>query len=92
MEYRFKQSNKFIKDLKNCKKRGYNLELLSVVINDYLKKGAPLPSNYFDHNLKGQYQDKRDCHITPDWILIYEVDKQNSILYLARTGTHSDLF
>ena len=92
MEYKVKQSNKFIKDIKNCKRRGYNIELLSTVINDYLKRDIPLPNNYVDHSLKGIYHNKRDCHIAPDWILIYEIDKENSILYLVRTGTHSDLF
>lgn len=69
----------------------HNLSLLSVVV-DMLATGKPLPEEYKDHNLSGNYAGCRECHITPDWLLIYEVEDGELILYLTRTGTHSDLF
>lgn len=82
-------SGKFKKDLKKCVKRGYDLRLLQNVI-DILRIPAILPINNQDHLLKGEYMGMRECHILPDWLLIYEIDDKD--LYLARTGTHSDLF
>lgn len=81
----------FKKDLKLAKKRGYNLSLLSDVV-DTLAQGIPLPEKYKDHSLIGNYKGCRECHITPDWLLIYEISDNELILYLTRTGTHSDLF
>ncbi len=81
----------FKKDLKTAKKRGYDLSLLDDVV-DTLAKGLPLNQKYKDHNLIGNYKGCRECHITPDWLLIYEIDNNELILYLTRTGTHSDLF
>ena len=81
----------FKKDLKAIKKRGYNLSLLNEVV-DTLALGLPLPEKYRDHNLIGNYKGCRECHITPDWLLIYEISDSELILYLTRTGTHSDLF
>lgn len=90
-KYRIVQTGIFKKDLKTAIKRGYNIDLLGVVI-DTLAEGKPLPEKYKDHNLTGNFKGCRECHITPDWLLIYEVSKQEVILYLTRTGTHSDLF
>lgn len=81
----------FKKDLKTIKKRGYNLSLLDNVVNT-LASGLPLDEKYRDHNLIGNYKGCRECHITPDWLLIYEISNGELILYLTRTGTHSDLF
>lgn len=81
----------FKKDLKAIKKRGYNLSLLNDVV-DMLAMGLPLPEKYKDHNLIGNYKGCRECYITPDWLLIYEISEGELILYLTRTGTHSDLF
>ena len=89
--YKIVTTGKFKRDLKLTKKRGYNLSLLSVVVN-MLAAGESLPEKYKDHNLSGNYAGCRECHITPDWLLIYEVEKDELILYLTRTGTHSDLF
>lgn len=89
--YKIVTTGKFKKDLKLAKKRGYNLSLLSVVV-DMLAAGNPLPEKYKDHNLSGNYAGCRECHITPDWLLIYEIEEDELILYLTRTGTHSDLF
>ena len=72
-------------------KRGYNLSLLTEVLK-LLADGEPLPAKYKDHNLTGNFKGCRECHITPDWLLIYEVSNGDLILYLTRTGTHSDLF
>jgi len=84
-------STKFKKDYKLVKKRGYNIMLLAEVL-DMLCSGQPLPSKYREHNLTGNYEGCRECHITPDWLLIYELAADELILYLTRTGTHSDLF
>lgn len=79
----------FKKDYKLCKKRGYNMILLQNII-DILAIPEILPKKNKDHNLKGDYVNKRECHITPDWLLIYRVEGNRLMLY--RTGTHSDLF
>lgn len=82
-------SGRFKKDLKICEKRGYDLQLLEAVI-DILRIPDKLPIQNKDHLLKGDYSGRRECHITPDWLLIYEIYEEE--LYLERTGTHSDLF
>ncbi|MGI5098781.1 type II toxin-antitoxin system YafQ family toxin [Treponema vincentii] len=81
----------FKKDYKLAVKRGYNPKELEKVI-DLLKTGEPLPQIYKDHPLSGEWKNYRDCHIRPDWILIYRVIEDSLILELSRTGTHSDLF
>lgn len=90
-KYNLVLTSLFKKDLKAIKKRGYNLSLLNNVV-DMLTMGQPLPEKYKDHNLIGNYKGCRECHITPDWLLIYEISEGELILYLTRTGTHSDLF
>lgn len=84
-------SNHFKKDLKIAKKRGFKIESLSHVIN-VLAKGEILEPRYHDHNLSGEYIGFRECHIEPDWLLIYRVNEDQLELFLFRTGTHSDLF
>ena len=81
----------FRKDYKRIVKRGYDVKLLEDIINK-LANGEPLPEKNRDHSLSGEYSGCRECHITPDWLLIYEIDNGELILYLTRTGTHSDLF
>ena len=83
--------NSFKKDYKRIVKRGYNIALLENVIR-MLADGETLPAKYRDHALTGNYSSFRECHITPDWLLIYEVHESELILVLSRTGTHSDLF
>ena len=83
--------NSFKKDYKRIVKRGYDIALLENVIR-MLADGETLPAKYRDHALTGNYSGYRECHITPDWLLIYEVRESELILYLTRTGTHSDLF
>lgn len=91
MKYKIKTTNKFQKDLKRIEKRGYNLKHLSDVVK-IIASGEALPAKYRDHSLGGNYKSYRECHITPDWLLIYELTEDDMVLYLTRTGTHSDLF
>lgn len=89
--YSIRPTTKFQKDLKRLKKRGLDMSLLTDVIKK-LAIGEPLPEKNRDHQLTGNYGTCRECHITPDWLLIYEVDGEELILYLTRIGSHSDLF
>ena len=84
-------SAKFKKDYKKMVKRGYNPALLEEVV-ELLRQQIPLPPKNRDHQLVGDYGGCRECHIAPDWLLVYEIDGAELILYLTRTGTHSDLF
>lgn len=84
-------TNQFKKDLKLCAKRNYKLSLLSEVVK-MLQNELPLPEKYRDHELAGNYSGHRECHIRPDWLLIYKIENNSLILTLTRTGTHSDLF
>ena len=91
MKYIIRPTSRFQRDLKRAAKRGYHTELLTAVIKK-LGDGVPLEQRYRDHALAGDYAGCRECHITPDWLLIYEIDGDTLLLYLMRTGTHSDLF
>ena len=91
MKYNIRPTAKFQKDLKRVQRRGYDISLLTEIIKK-LAAGEPLPEKNRDHNLVGDYIGCRECHITPDWLLIYEVFESDLILYLTRTGSHSDLF
>lgn len=85
------RSNRFMKDLKLALKRGYDLNELSKVVN-LLANRKTLPIKYKDHALSGDYLNFRECHIKPDWLLIYHIDDEELELFLLITGTHSDLF
>ena len=89
--YAIRPTTKFQRDLKRIEKRGYNISLLAEVIKK-LANREQLPEKNKDHNLSGDYSGCSECHITPDWLLIYEISNDVLILYLTRTGTHSDLF
>ena len=89
--YEIRPTTKFQKDLKRAKKRGFDLSLLTEILKK-LATGQTLPVKNKDHPLSGNYAGCRECHIAPDWLLIYEVDGNSLILYLIRTGSHSDLF
>lgn len=91
MKYTVKPTSKFQKDLKRIQKRGYDMNLISDIIKK-LANGERLPEKNKDHSLTGNYEGRRECHISPDWLLIYEYDDEFLYLYLTRTGTHSDLF
>ena len=84
-------SNRFKKDLKLAAKRGYDLDLFDAVVTN-LAERRPLAEKYRDHELTGNYSGFRECHIQPDWLLVYRVEADELILFLSRTGTHSDLF
>lgn len=89
-KYFLEQTGIFRKDLKRAKKRGLDLNLLSEVV-DLLQKGETLPEKYKDHMLTGNWIGHRECHIQPDWLLIYRIIEDKLILSLVRTGSHSDL-
>ena len=91
MKYTVRPTSRFQKDLKRIARRGYNTELLTAGIKK-LANGEPLAQKHRDHALTGDYAGCRECHITPDWLLIYEISDDTLLLYLTRTGTHSDLF
>ena len=84
-------SNQFKKDFKLCKKRGYDISKLEEVII-ILQKNGKLPSKYKPHVLKGNYTGLWECHIKPDWLLVWLQDDNELTLLLTNTGTHSDLF
>ena len=85
-------SSQFKKDLKKVKKQGKNKSKLDAIIH-LLQKEMVLPTKYRDHELIGNWKGYRECHIAPDWLLVYKIHhKQVKLLRLARTGSHSELF
>ena len=80
---------RFRKDMELARRRGKDLSKLSKAV-ELLASGKPLPASYRDHALKGEFKGYRDCHLEPDWLLIYAQTRQT--LQLVRTGSHSDLF
>lgn len=88
---KIKYHHSFKKDYKLMKKRGLNLDKLKYVINQ-LVNGNSLEDKYRDHALTGDYKGFRECHIEPDWLLIYQIIDEELVLVLSRTGSHSDLF
>jgi len=89
--YTVKPTSNFRKDIKRVQRRGYDVDILEKVI-EKLAAGETLDASYDDHPLKGNYVGCRECHITPDWLLIYKISGNTLFLFLTRTGTHSDLF
>ncbi len=85
------RANRFVKDLRLAIKRGFKIELLDEVVTK-LANQEKLSEKYHDHPLFGNYKDFRECHIQPDWLLVYSIDDKDLELYLFRTGTHSDLY
>ena len=88
---KIRYSSKFKQDYKSVVKRGYDIKLLEEVLN-LLVEEQILPQKYLDHALTGNHSGHRECHITPDWLLVYKIEKDILVLSLTRTGTHSDLF
>ena len=82
--------NAFRKDYRTLAKRGYDMSLLKETI-ELLADGVTLPERYRDHALLGDFVGCRECHIRLDWLLIYRIERDELILYLSRTGSHSDL-
>ena len=91
MKYTIERTTQFKKDYKLAKKHGLRLGDLAGVIS-MLANGETLPEKYRDHELKGKYKGHRECHIAPDWLLIYKIAEDVLILSLVRTGSHSNLF
>lgn len=91
MKYDVQFTNQFKKDLKLAKKQNKNLDKLFKVI-DILANGETLDAKYKDHNLTGNYSGARECHVEPDWLLIYEIHGDVLVLMLYRLGSHSELF
>ena len=81
----------FKKNFKRIKKRGYDISRLEKIV-ELLANEVPLPEQFKAHNLSGNYNGFRECHIAPDWLLIYQVNNNELVLVLSRTGSHSDLF
>ncbi|MGL6195620.1 MAG: type II toxin-antitoxin system YafQ family toxin [Thermoguttaceae bacterium] len=90
-KYKLILSNSFKKDLKLAVKRKRDISKLDEVV-EMLLTGDPLPEKYRDHNLTGNWAGHRECHIEPDWLLLYFVENDVLTLTLTRTDTHSDLF
>jgi mRNA interferase YafQ len=84
-------TGKFKKDFNVALKRKYDIELLKVAI-DRLANNKELPQNYEAHKLSGNFTDCWECHLKPDWLLIWRYETDYNELWLLRTGTHSDLF
>ncbi|MCL2062468.1 MAG: type II toxin-antitoxin system YafQ family toxin [Firmicutes bacterium] len=91
MKYQVIFSNQFEKDYQKLKKRGKDMVKLQTIIK-LLAEGKQLDKKHREHTLKGKYAGVQECHIEPDWLLCWIVDKGRLILLFTRTGTHSDLF
>ena len=91
MMYEVRQSSAFKKQLKLLRKRGYDMDKLAFAIEE-LRHGRQLEPKFRDHALRGNFRGYRECHIAPDWLLVYRIEKDTLVLLLHRTGTHSDLF
>ena len=90
-KYTVKFTTQFKKDYKLAMRRGLNIQLLQDVVTT-LSMGESLPEKNKDHALTGNWVGHRECHILPDWLLVYRIEGDVLVLTLARTGTHSDLF
>ncbi len=91
MIYEVKFTTRFKKDLKTVQKQGKNVDKLFDVVEKLANDEELLPRQH-DHDLTGDYVGFRECHIEPDWLLVYKKNKTELILFLSRTGSHSDLF
>lgn len=89
--YTLSYTNQFGKDVKLAAERGYDIKLLEKAIES-LSRSGQLSAHYLTHKLKGRYSDCLECHIKPDWLLIWRQDEKLKEVTLIRTGTHSDLF
>ena len=91
MKYDIEFTGSFKKDIKRAKKQNKDLDKLFEVI-EVIANGEKLEKKYKDHTLKGKYEGSRECHVEPDWLLIYEICDDVLMLMLYRVGSHSDLF
>ena len=90
-KYGLTQSARFDRDLARAIRRGLDAEELNIIVRK-LRNDEPLDPKHKDHPLKGKYKGHRECHINPDWLLVYKKLKEELVLQLVRTGTHSDIF
>ena len=91
MKYVVKPTGQFRRDIKLAKKQNRNIELLFQIV-EKLANGEKLEAKFRDHSLGGNWKGARECHIEPDWLLIYEIRRDVLVLILNRAGTHADLF
>ena len=91
MQYELKYTRAFRRGYKRAKKRGLNLSLLGEIV-EMLRCGKKLPKKYADHCLSGDFSQCRECHIQPDWLLVYRIDDDILTLTFMDTGTHAELF
>ena len=91
MKYMIKPTSQFKKDLKRRVKQKHDLDELTSVINT-IAAGEKLDDKYYDHPLTGNLRGKRECHVEPDWLLIYALKRDVSVLSLDRLGTHAELY
>ena len=91
MKYTLQYTHSFKKDVLICRKRGLKIHLLEKVITELVNSGT-LSATYKPHKLQGKYKDCWECHIQPDWLLIWQQNDKELVLILTNTGTHSDLF
>ncbi len=87
----FSRTNQFKKDVKCAEKRGKDKAKFKAML-ERLIDGEPMPPEFKDHPLRGNFAGSRDCHIEPDWVLIYTLSEKDTRVCFERTGTHSDLF
>ncbi len=91
MKYKVIPSKRFQKDMKRCQKRGYDMQLIKEAIA-LLAANGTLPEQYRPHKLSGQFDGCWECHVKPDWLMIWEQNDMELTLLFLQTGTHSDLF
>ena len=91
MRYAVSIAGQFRKNIRKMQKRGFNLSLLGAIVEKIANR-EKLEPKYRDHELSGIYKGFRECHIKPDWLLLYLVDDEEQVITLVSTGTHSDLF
>ncbi|MDR2147883.1 MAG: type II toxin-antitoxin system YafQ family toxin [Tannerella sp.] len=90
--YKVKPTKKFRKDFKRIVSDKKLVDEISVVVDLLSANNNPLPEKYQDHQLKGKYAAYRECHVRPDWLLVYQKNKNELVLLLVRTNTHSEIF
>lgn len=84
-------TRQFERDLKRLRRGGHDLNLLKEVLAKLID-GEPLPPKLKNHRLRGAWQGRRECHLRPDWLLIYKIDRKENLIIFERTGSHVDLF
>lgn len=89
--YSAEYTNQFKKDYKRCVKRGYPMRNLQIIVEDLLA-GVPLAPRHRLHSLSGDWLDFEECHVKPDWLLVFKREEKAKVLVFSNTGTHSDIF